>query len=401
VFNPLAMDRVEVIDGKVLRLPALTGAGVAELLALKVPPARRDANVLENGRVRVEIAEDGRIAAMSVDGREVALAEPMAGLMTFPDLPAVWDAWDVERPTLSLGTLAGGAVEMAFEGDDARQIVTFTRSLAKQSSATIRYILEAGSTVLKVELDLDWRDPHTLLKAVFPTRYMGRNARYGAPFGSALRAQTGNSLADEARFENPASRWACVADETESDGLMVITEAKYGAGCRDGLLHISLLRSAMVTHADENVPLRDFAAYGGAFHTPDSDIGRHLIRYAIGHFRADAPRIEQPAALADALYTPVVRYTGPAIATPGLLGIDGGDSLIPAWAKPEVDHAWTLRLHETLGRRGVAHLRLAGGWTASLVDLRGERAGEAEGAIKEGSVAFGPYALVSVRISRA
>ena len=80
----------------------------------------------------------------------------------------------------------------------------------------------------------------------------------------------------------------------------------------------------------------------------------------------------------------------------GLLGIDGGDSLVPCWAKPSGDGAWTLRLHETLGRRGTAVLQLAADCRAAGVDLRGEPAG----AIKDGRVTFGPYEVLSVRIAR-
>lgn len=396
IFNPLPIERIELVDGRPVRLPPLRGVALSVLGAVESAPVQRSRSTLDNGRVRVQLRKDGRIGAMSVDGRQIALAEPMCGLMSFPDLPAVWDAWDVERPTLSLGTLAQSPARARFERYESRQIARYTRRIAHKSTATVSYILEAASPVLKIEIELDWQDPQTLLKVVFPTRYAGQNARYGAPFGSTLRPQIGNTVGDEARFENPASRWACVAEETESDGLMLMTEAKYGAGCRDGLLHLSLVRSAWVTDADDNVPLRDFEAYGGSGHMQYSDIGRHVIRFAIGHFRADAPRREQPAALAETLYTPPIRYSGLPVSA-GLLGIEGGESLIPAWAKPEAGGAWTLRLHETLGRRGTATLRIAADWKAQLVNLHGE----AIGAVRDGGIDFTPHALISVRLERA
>ena len=132
-----------------------------------------------------------------------------------------------------------------------------------------------------------------------------------------------------------------------------------------------------------------------------ADLGPHTARLAFGRFHADAPRLEQPATLADTLYTPVIEATGrPASA--GLLAIDGGDSLTAAWAKPaESGGGFTLRLHETLGRRGTAELRLADGLTAERVDLRGRPAAEAEPL--DGPrvpVPFRPYEVVSVRIGR-
>ena len=392
VFNPLATARVELIDGKPVTLPPLAGVAVSSLQAVAAATVTMSGNVLDNGRVRVEFAEDGRVAAMSFGGKTVPLADAACGLVTFPDHPANYDAWDVDRPTLSNGTLVRTPVKASFGGDDSRRVASFTRKVGDQSTATIRYVLEAASPVLRIEIDLDWQDEQTLLKIVFPTEFSGRNARYGAPFGSAPRPQIPNAIGDGGMFENPASRWACVSDDGESAGLCVVTEDKYGVGCENGLLHLSLVRSAKITHADDDAKLRDFDAYGGTGHTPFSDMGRHAIRLAVGGFSADAPRESQPATLADTLFTPPVAYSGRAVDA-GLLGIDGGDSLIPAWAVPG-DGFWTLRLHETLGRRGVARLRLVEDRTATRVDLRGEKIGD----VTNGVIEFEPYQIVSVRI---
>ena len=205
-----------------------------------------------------------------------------------------------------------------------------------------------------------------------PTAYLGRQARFGAPYGSTLRPQLSGSLATDAMFEVPGSRWAAVSDDTERDGVMLITESKYGFGCLDGLLHVSLLRSCKVTP-----PNRGGGNYAIQSTGPDlADIGRHTIRLALGRFSAGLPREENPAALADALYTPAIPYTGrPRDA--GLLSVEGGPSLVPAWAKPlgpEMHGGptrWVLRLHETLGRRGTARLLFDLGVTATPVDLKG------------------------------
>ena len=281
---------MELIDGKPVTLPPLAGVAVSSLKAVAAAAVTMSGNVLDNGRVRAEFAEDGRISAMSFDGKSIPLADAACGLVTFPDHPANYDAWDVDRPTLSNGTLARTPVEASFGGDDSRRTASFTRKVGDKSTATIRYILEAASPVLRIEVDLDWQDRQTLLKIVFPTQFSGKNARYGAPYGSALRPQIPNTIGDGGMFENPASRWVCVSDDGESAGLCVVTEDKYGVGCEDGLLHLSLVRSAKITHADDDVKLRDFDAYGGTGHTPFSDLGKHTVRLAVGAFSADRPR---------------------------------------------------------------------------------------------------------------
>ena len=308
LFNPLPTERVERFDGKVVKLPPMAGVEVSRLETVTAEAVTMQGNVLSNGRVRAEFGEDGRVAALSFDGRAIPLADAACGLVSFPDHPANYDAWDVDRPTLSNGTLAMTPVEASFDGDDVRRTASFARRVGDKSTATIRYVLEAASPVLRVEIDLDWRDPQTLLKIVFPTQFSGKMARYGAPFGSVLRPQFANTIADGGMFENPASRWACVSDDAESAGLCVVTEDKYGVGCENGLLHVSLVRSALVTDAADDVPLRDFDAYGGSGWTRFSDLGKHAIRLGVGAFHADLPRIEQPATLADTLFTPPLPY---------------------------------------------------------------------------------------------
>jgi alpha-mannosidase len=221
-------------------------------------------------------------------------------------------------------------------------------------------------------------------------------ARFGSPFGSVLRAQQAGQSRDEAMFESAGSRWAIVSDDGETEGLGVITEAKYGFSCRDGELGVSLLRSPAATGEDPGhgrlfpAPLRR----GGTRPTL-TDKGRHVIQLALCFHSTDTPRGSLAPALADTLFTPPIAYTGP-IRRTGFLGIEGCESLIPCWAKPADDgDGWILRLHETMGRRGKARLRLAENYKASTTTLLENRENEKP----IGEILVVPYALISMRIS--
>jgi alpha-mannosidase len=258
---------------------------------------------------------------------------------------------------------------------------------------------------LRIDLDLDLRKPLTLVKMLFPTSFAARQARFGAPFGSVLRDQVPGPVSAEAQWEVPASRWAAVFDETESDGLFVVTEAKYGFTARDGVLGLSLARSAAITCEEE--PRGAPSSHPHALRRthadpPYSDIGVHRIALAVGRHAADAPRDQQAAALADSLFTPVLSYRGSACSA-GFLGLEGGESLQPVWAKPaEVGRgAWILRLNEVLGRRGRAKLRLAPGWRARLVDLSEKPLRPSRTLRDKASIDFTPYALLSVKLEKA
>ncbi len=390
VFNPLPMKRRTLLDGRCVELPPLAGVVVASLETVPTKAVNADERTLSNGRVAATFSEDGEIASLVVDGHVVSLAEPVGQAWTFPDMPAAYDAWDIDRYTLSNGThhRACGSSEVREGGGEAS--VTFTRRLGEAGSMSITYRLEAGSAAMILDVDLELNAPQTLVKLAFPTAYRGREARYGGPFGSVKRPQWAGPLSNEAMFENPASRWACVADDDERDGLMLISEAKYGFGVREGVLHVSLARSAQVTAPNVSGGTTTLAnAQSGKTY---ADLGRHRIRLALGRFRADAPAEEQPAALADTLFTPPIRYRGRPIDA-GFFGVEGPPSWVPAWAKPHPDGSWTLRLHETLGGRGAYQTRLADGLKAVPTDLRDEPLPDAS-AVNEVT----PYTLHSLHI---
>jgi alpha-mannosidase len=196
-------------------------------------------------------------------------------------------------------------------------------------------------------------------------------------------------------FEGAASRWAIVSDDGETEGLGVITEAKFGFSCRDGELGVSLLRSPRVTGEDVgHGRLCPPGIRRGETRPIHSDEGRHLIRLALCYHSPQTQRQYLAPTLADTLFTPALAYQGAAVSA-GFLGIDGVESLVPCWAKPAADgQGWILRLHETMGRRGKVYLRLADGKKAFKSDL-------SEGAkdrdpIRDLNVS--PYELISLRI---
>jgi alpha-mannosidase len=250
--------------------------------------------------------------------------------------------------------------------------------------------------VLRIEIELDWQEERTLLKLRFPTSYNGTLARFGAPFGSTLRGQQPGQPAIDAQWEVPASRWAAVFHDGERDGLMLLAEANYGFSARSGDLAVSLVRSPRITGCDDH----RYAAPRGLgrlkLDSPYSDQGRHEIRLAVGRHDLGAQREHQAAALAETVFTTPLVYRGAPRAS-GLEGLEGGETLISAWAKPLDRGSWLLRLHECGGQAGVARLRLSRGWTVRRCALDGSPLPHEQNASVE-PLAFRPYEIVSVRI---
>jgi alpha-mannosidase len=383
---------------------------LAACCPISAPPVRAtlrsNARTLTNGLVTARFDPAGRISALRDPTGELDLAGP-AGLVLFPDHPANYDAWDLDRPTMGNGCPVTARATAEVVEADGVQRVRFVCSVGTASRATVTYRLDPGSPHLRVQFDLDWNDPQALLKFVVPTGYRGREARFGAPFGSTLRPQHARTLADDAAFEGPASRWASVSDDTEREGLFLAARDLYGFGAHGGVLHVSLLRSARVT--EPGLGANDSVSYTGD--GLYADLGQSSAELVLGRHDASHPIGLQPAAIAETAFTaPIwVRSAGQ---TAGLLAIEGDGSLVPAWALPQPQpvpptppgtNSWTLRLHETMGRRGAVMLRLDPSWSAVRVRLDGSSLSEDATLEPLGGgvrIRFRPYEVISVQLSR-
>lgn len=389
IFNPLPVARRELVNGKLHEIPPLSVTPLTELATVAASEVLANETELKSDLVHARFDKKGQITKLVVDSTPIDQAAPLGTLMLYPDIPHGFEAWDIDRSTLANGQRIDSPATVGVSIAKGSATLSFARQVTEKSVAKIHYTLETGSTVLRIEVETDWQDPDTLLKITFPTNYMGQDARFGGPFGSVLRSQQPGELYDEAQWEVPGSRYAVVADDTGAEGLFVVTEAKYGWTCREGNLGLSLLRSAIM-------PLTIGTGTATLGDTPRSDLKPHKIRLAVGRFDANAPRAELPATLADTLFTPLQAVKSPP-RNSGYHGLEGGDSLLPCWAKPEGANGWVLRLHETLGRRGEARLLLDNGWSASLEDLSGHNVAEK---LPRNLIKFTPYQLLSVRLKK-
>jgi alpha-mannosidase len=397
LFNPLPIPRDVLTSGGLMRLPPLCGVEVASPVTRRVAPIVIGDHSLASDHLFMRIDELGELAELTVDGEPVALLSG-GGMYLYPDRPANFEAWDIDRQALSLGRRVISAPDISVETDfnGLRAAWVVRRAIGIASTSTLRYVLEAGSRVLRIEVTLDWRESETLLKLHFKTDYHGTQVRYGTPFGSILRSQQPGALAAEAMWEVPASRWMAGTDDGGRCGMFIVAESKYGYSSHDGDWAVSLVRSPRITGFEAHR-----AAYPASLSRLEStsiysDQGVHSISLAIGRYSPSARLEDHPAALADTLFTAPLPYQGSACSS-ALQGIDGSQSLIPCWAKPLTATDWVLRLHEVSGERGAIRLRLAPGWSARKVDLRDRPTGAAT----SDSVAYRPYEIVSLQISRA
>jgi alpha-mannosidase len=270
--------------------------GVAALAGSVVEPVGTTSTagpgLLENDHLRVELDEGGVIRRV-LDKANAREALPPGGaanlLQLHPDHPVKWDAWDLDRSyRTSVTDLASGDVSV----EDQTVVV---RHEFGESLATQRIWLD--DDVLMCETEVDWHQREQVLKASFDIDVHTDHAAYETQFGHVVRPTHENTTWDAARFEVCAHRWVHVADG--GYGAAVANDSTYGHDVtrhpRDGggtssRVRLSLLRAPL-------------------FPDPETDQGRHVLRYAL----VPGASIARAAEAGYALNLPLRTRTGPPV----------------------------------------------------------------------------------------
>lgn len=237
--------------------------------------------VLDNGRVRAVVDVDGLLQSVcDASGRDaIAPGERGALLRLHRDVPDKWDAWDIDRHYLATAVDLDSADEISGSIRDGVAVVEATRCIG--TSVVVQTIaLEPGRDAVDITLDVDWHERHKLLKLVFPLDVHADRSTSEIQFGHLDRPTHANTSWDEARFEVVAHRWIRVAED--GYGVAIANDSTFGH---------SVTRD---TRPDGGTMTRVGLSVLRAptFPDPESDQGRHTLRFAL---RPDASAADAAA----------------------------------------------------------------------------------------------------------
>lgn len=389
-FNTSPYDRAEVLrtaEGApvYVKVPA---SGSAPLAGAEPPqPVTVNGHVLDNGLVRVEVADDGTLSSV-LDlraGREV-LAEPGNLLRLHTDLPNYWDAWDIDKHYKNRYTdLLDASSITVTEQDPLIGAIRVEREFGKGSKITQTITVRAGSPRIDIETDIDWHETEKILKAAFPVDIRAAHSSAEIQFGHIQRPTHTNTSWEAARFEVSGHRWVHIGEP--GYGVAVINDSTYGHDVsrtvrEDGgtttTVRLSLVRAPRIPD-------------------PEADQGRHRFTYAL----LPGATIEDAVAEGYALNLPL-RTAEAAGAPAPVVSVEGeGVTMEAVKLADDTSGDVVVRLYESRGGRAQGVLRtgfpLAGAQITDLLERPLEDAVIADGGV---SLALRPFQILTLRLRR-
>jgi len=440
VWNSLAWPRTDVVDAEVILPVAASGIEIVDadgkpvlsqaeeqpkqgdrrkvsFLAANVPSLgyrvfyARPAVVSSDRKglpAAVKADVEGRIATLSNDALKVVidlqsgcithLVEKASGfdsiaaggcgneLQVFKDLPADYDAWNIDPGTLDHSTAishvdAAGLVESG----PLRATLATTRTW-HNSKIVQRISLSAGLDRVDIDNDVLWHERHILLKAAFPLAASGPMATYEIPYGTIERPTTRNNSWEDAKFEVPALRWADLGDALH--GFTLINDSKYGYDAKGNVLRLTLLRSPTAPDPDTDQGEQRFA-FALYPHALDWKKAQTMHRGYELNYKLDARQL--------------ALHPGPLPQDLSFIGIASPNLVLTAAKRTEDGSGLLLRFFEWAGASGSATVTLPGDpSSATLTNLMEQPEGKALD-VRDGKlhVPFTPYSIVTVRVQYA
>jgi alpha-mannosidase len=384
VANAATHARREVIDvdGEP-RMVDVPGFGISELGAATahghdVVVTDRSMN---NGLIAACWNLDGEIISI-IDvkhGRQLLPEGRRITLELAPDHPVVYDAWDLESWTRSLGApiTASTSIELVTRHPLLAELVV--RREFGASSVTQTYRMRAGSARFDISFDMEWHADEKLLTLMVPIDVQTSEATCDIQFGHVKRPTHASSSWDAAKFEVCAHRFVDFSEP--SFGVAVLNDGRYGHSVQNGGVGVSLLRAAK-------------------YPDPDADHGRHRVTISV---LPHGPGLHEVLHEAEALNLPlrIVAGNSSAVHQPVVTIDHRGVQISSVKQADDGSDDLIVRLYEACGDRAAltirTSVRIRGALQCNLLEEPMNGLECSDGIV---SLKLRPFELVTLRLVR-
>jgi len=221
---------------------------------------------LENNYLKVKIDANGDIASIfdKLAAKEV-LSKP-ATLDFQQERPSQWPSWNMDwndRKVAPFDFMNKEVSVRIVEQGPVRVALAITKK-GQNSEITQIVSLAAGEAgkMIEVKNEIDWQSKEVSLKAAFPTTVVNEFATYSLNT-AAIKRTTNNDV----KFEVPGRQWIDITDRSNSYGVSILEDCKYGSDKPDN----STLRLTLMY-----TPKANSFQYQGT-----QDWGIHNVKYGI------------------------------------------------------------------------------------------------------------------------
>jgi alpha-mannosidase len=302
--------------------------------------SRTAAPILDNGRLRVCLDEQtGELASIfDYDLQRELLSGPGNQLQFFQDQGQYWDAWNID-PHYAQHPLPSAQLESleVLEQGPLRWRIRVCHRF-QQSRFQQDYCLEADSSLLQIQTQVDWQERQVLVKAAFPLALCSDTFTTEAPCGVVERPTQPQTAEEKAQWEVPHQHWVDLSDTAQNWGVSLLNESKYGCDLQGQQMRLTLLR-------------------GSLWPDPDADRGDHFFRYGLyshrGNWR-DGKTVQKGYAFNRPLrpWRPdSTASSGTLAPTQSLLSLGADHLCLLALKRAEAsDTTWILRVYESVGK---------------------------------------------------
>lgn len=344
-LKPSAINRVDVFFDALDERPE----------RVKIPPFGNF--VFDNGSMHVEIStRTGLVESYQVDGKEYIEGDAF-GLTALEDTASCWELgsrsrhgkYDFALLTEFEGSEFSGIIGKVgpsvriIEDGPVRTVVEALFGW-HDSKAFQRYILPKHGTAFEVETGVYWNERNRMLKLEIPTTLTTGKYNGQVMFGHEELRNNGR--------EDVAQKWTAL---TQDDNMFAVYNmGTYGSSARDGVITLTLLRSA---------------GYAGGDAGPGSSCYQELRHYRrmeqgerVFHFRIDAgcasemtPVLDMKAqAYNEAPYIFTLTPSGNGKKAGELITVSNPSVLISAFKQAENGEGYTVRFYEGAGEVSTA-----------------------------------------------
>lgn len=232
---------------------------VKEEAADTTPSMEVSTEVMENEYFKVEYNEKGQFAKIYDKKADRDILKPgKAGnvIISYEDRPHNYDAWDVNNyyTEKSWDIDQVSAMEVV-ENGPVRACVKVER---KYLDSTITQFIYLYHDIPRIDIKnvIDWKEHQIFVKDYFPIDVHTNEATFDIQYGNVKRDTHDNTSWDFAKFEVCHHKWMDVSED--GYGVSMLNDCKYGVGVRNGVIGMSMLKSAIHPNPEADKELHEF-----------------------------------------------------------------------------------------------------------------------------------------------